>query len=226
MVRAWTDDDAHALCAATQRMDEAIHGLLDPHHGYGHPDLAGYLPWMGARYSRIGADLPLSVFRGEGMVLFALARILQPQVIAECYTGTGYAACWLALGAPEATVLTVDNYVEGGAGGEGLSYAVTLRDRLYLTNCSMVYGTVSDLTAALETKNQSVDLYVSDGPHGDAPPLSERAIVIRHDDTNGQAEDRRFKIPGGSHLSVMCPTTDDRDALMAEMAKLFPVVRP
>lgn len=73
-------------------MDEAIHGLLDPHHGYGHPDLAGYLPWMGARYSRIGADLPLSVFRGEGMVLFALARLLQPQVIAECYTGTGYAA--------------------------------------------------------------------------------------------------------------------------------------
>ena len=207
-------------------MDEAIHGILEPHHGYGHPDLADYLPWMGSRYSRIGADLPLSVFRGEGMVLFALARLLQPQVIAECFTGTGYAACWLALGAPEATVLTVDNYVEGGAGSEGLSTAQTIQHRLSLTHLTIMHGTVSDLTAELSLHGQSVDLYLSDVPYGESPPLSERSVIVRHDDTNGQAEDRRFTIIGGSHMSVMCPTTDDRDALTAEMAKLFPVVQP
>jgi len=202
------------------RLDEVAGTFLDPHHANGHPDLPEYDPAMGPRYSVKGYQFPLSVFRGEGIALFLIAQALQPKVIAECYTGTGYAACCLAAGAPDADVYTVDNYSEGGLGEVGLKNAVALRDALNLGNLSCLHGTVETLREKLLAP---VNLYLSDGPYEGAPPLAEDAVHVRHDDTNGRVEGRAFLIEGGSHMNVTCSTVEMRDWLMGQISPFVKV---
>ena len=204
-----------------QRLDQAAAELLDERDRYGHVDLSGYLPWMGPRYGFRGRDVPLSIFRGEGIALFLLARTLKPAVIAECYTGTGYAAACLAAGAPTARVLSVDNYSEGGVGDEGFRVAQAIRDRLDLTHLDLIRGSTGELNARLN--GRSVDVYLSDGPYGGAPNLDVNVTVIRHDAPDGQVPERSFTVIGGSNLSVMCATVERRDALAAEMGGVCPV---
>lgn len=204
-------DDLHLFM---RKLDEAAEALLDPHDAEGHKDLPDYHSSMGPRYSVKGHDFPLSVFRGEGMVLFLIARALQPKVIAECYTGTGYAACCLAAGAPDAEVWTVDAYTEGGMGEAGVQNVHVIRDMLGLTNLHCLHGTVEQLRQEM---NVPADFYFSDGPYEGAPPLADGVVHVRHDDASGQVDGRRFVIQGGSHMSVTCPTVEMRDWLMNEM---------
>ena len=70
---------------------------------------------------------------------------------------------------------------------------------------------------------RGADLYLSDGPYSGAPWLDAAATVIRHDNLDGQVPERVFKVLGGSHMSVMCPTVERRDALATEVGRLFPV---
>ena len=207
-----------------RRLDVAAEALLDGRDRHGCSDLPGMLPWMGPRYGFHGRKEPLSVFRGEGMVLFLLARMLQPAVIAECYTGTGYAAACLAAGASEAKVFSVDNYTEGGAGDEGFQTAQALRDMIGLTNLELVRGSAGDLD--IRMNGGSADLYLSDGPYGGAPRLAPHAVVVRHDTRDGQVPDRTFLVSGGSNLSAMCPSPDERDRLMRAIGQVVLVGLP
>lgn len=200
-------------------LDNATEGLLEPRDTNGHYDLPGYRAYMGPRYGIPHATVPLSVFRGEGMALFALSQILQPKIVIECFTGTGYAAICLAGGWPDAEVFTVDDYREGGAPDRGWEVATVLRERMELPNLTMVRGLTGDLAKLVR---EAADLYLSDGPYEQAPPLSDRVVHIRHDDKMGQVDGRRFIIPGGSHMSVTCPSIEMRDWLMAEVGRIIP----
>jgi hypothetical protein len=203
------------------RLDAVAETFLDPHDANGHPDLPDYDDLMGPRYAVKGYQFPLSVFRGEGIALFLIARALQPKVIVECYTGTGYAACCLAAGAPDADVYTTDIYTEGGLGEHGVENAVALRDALGLGNLSCLHGTVETLRDQMLAP---ANLYFSDGPYEGAPPLADGVVHIRHDDTSGQVDGRRFVIQGGSHLSVTCPTVEMRDWLMGRIGPFVKVL--
>ena len=216
-------EDLMCLCRFLDRFDQKRTGLLEEHDRYGHVDLPLYTPWMGPRYHPTGHDFPLSVFRGEGMALFLLMRILQPKVIVECFTGTGVSGIFLAAGAPQARVLSIDNYTEGSRKKEGLAAAMELRDQMGLNNLELYEGAPEDLSQILQDLSP-VDVYFSDGPYIGVPVLlSEDAVVIRQDDMNGQIASRSFSILGGSHLSVMCSTSSERVTLMSMMAKVFPV---
>jgi hypothetical protein len=197
-----------------ERLDAAAETFLEPHDANGHKDLPDYDPRMGPRYSVKGYQFPLSVFRGEGIALFLIARALRPQVIAECYTGTGYAACCLAAGAPDAEVYTVDVYSEGGLSEQGVKNATAMRDALRLNNLSCLHGTVETVRQAMKSP---ANLYLSDGPYEGAPLLADDAVHIRHDDTQGRVDGRAILIEGGSHMNVTCPTVEMREWLIGEL---------
>lgn len=232
-MRALERQDFLDLQAFTKRLDTTMRRLCSNTEDdlpvfwvkdeWGHQDLPEYLPWMGPRYAFAGYDVPMSIFRGEGMVLFLLMRMLEPAVSTECFTGTGYASAWMAAGSPASQLYTVDHYQEGGIGEEGYRRARGLILNLGLTNASLLYGTEEELRNALA--GQRPDIYFSDGPRVGGIDLPPDAIVIRHDSTEGQAIDRSFSIIGGSHLSVMCPSAAERDVLMLAMSRYFPVER-
>lgn len=219
-----TQEDLFLLRAFTKKIDRAMETGFSQEDRWGHDDLKGYLPWMGPRYGFIGHDrAPLSVFRGEGLVLFLLSRIIQPLLIVECYTGTGYGTAWLAAGHPMASVYTVDDFREGNLGEKGHQQVQQLFKEVELENVTSLYGSIERLKSSLG--DRMPDLYFSDGPYGEAPVLGESSVVIRHDDSNGQDKGRSFVFLGGSNFSVMCPTVEQRDSLMAVMEKVFPVER-
>ena len=208
------------LCSSTEQ-DSPAFWIKDE---WGHPDLPEYLPWMGPRYAFAGHDVPMSIFRGEGMTLFLLMRILAPEIAVECFTGTGYAASWIAAGSPASLIYTVDSYEEGGMGKEGYFRALRLFSHLGLDNLIPIHASMDTLCATLSGRRP--DVYFSDGPYMPGGiELSPNAVVIRHDNAEGQAIGRSFSIIGGSHLSVMCPSVAERDALMLAMSRYFPVER-
>ena len=215
------DNVENELSQFMARLDAVAEALLVPYHANGHPDLPNYDPRMGPRYAVKGHEFPLSVFRGEGMALFLIARALQPMVIAECYTGTGYAACCIAAGAPDAETYTVDNYSEGGLGGRGIENVKAMQQALGLSNLHCLIGVVENLRCILPVP---VNLYLSDGPYEGSPSLADDAVHIRHDDTNGRVEGRAFLIEGGSHMNVTCPTAEMRDWLMGEIGPFIHVL--
>jgi predicted O-methyltransferase YrrM len=156
------------------------------------------------------------------MALFLLAHILQPAVIGECFTGTGYSSMFLAAGCPEAKVLSVDNYSEGSlTGKDAYSEVLRLQASVHLPNMELLYGSTGELNTELQ--KQPIDLYFSDGPYGNAPRLAPDCVIVRQDDTSGQVPGRTFRILGGSHLSVMSPDEETSEALKREMSKVFPV---
>ena len=228
-----TQDDLRELSAFTRRIDGAMNHLCSltdqdtpffaPVDEWGHRDLPGYLPWMGARYQFAGRDVPKSIFRGEGIALFLLMRMLRPEIAVECYTGTGYASAWMAAGSPTSMLYTVDNYSEGGIGSEGHFRARRLLYDLSLSNAILLQGTAEELHTPLWGHQPSV--YFSDGPLVNPIDLAPDVVVIRHDNLDGQAVGRSFGIRGGSNMSVMCPSVDERNELMIVMARYFPVER-
>lgn len=194
-----------------------------PTDEWGHKDLPEYLPWMGPRYHFTGYPVPTSIFRGEGLVLFTLMRMLRPFFAIECFTGTGYASAWMAAGDPLASVVTVDHYQEGGIGKEGHIRAKQLLGDLELTNVMPLYGTAEILSTELDGRRPS--FYFSDGPRVDQIELAPNSVVVRHDNLDGQDKKRSFGIRGGSNLTVMAPSAEDRDQLMNAVARYFPVER-
>ncbi len=203
-----------------ERIDCCAAEWFDARDANGHPDLPDYLPHMGPRYSLKGYERPISVFRGEGRVLYLIARTVQPERVAECYTGTGYAAACLAAGWPDALVYSVADYSEGNVGDRGHHMAQALRDRLDLKNLILLRGSLPALGAVM---GWQADLVFLDGPYGETPPAKETVTVIRHDDENASVPGRRFLVKGGSHFWVTCPTVEARDVLASVVAELMPV---
>jgi len=60
----------------------------------------------------------LSVTPEEGCILFSIARTLQPTHIVEFGTGTGASTAYLAAGAHNARVTTIDHFKEAGSNPE------------------------------------------------------------------------------------------------------------
>lgn len=113
----WTD----GLVDFLARFDAYAAEHLTEHHRNGCADLPDQNLAFGPRYSVRGFDLPLSVFRGEGVVLWSLVRAFEPVRIVETYTGTGVAACFMAVACHQnggGFVDTVDDFREGGLSQE------------------------------------------------------------------------------------------------------------
>ena len=226
-----TQDDTKALSTFSQRMDHIMERfctttdqdepLFAPTDQWGHQDLPEYLPWMGPRYQFAGYEVPKSVFRGEGIALFLLMRMLRPEIAAECFTGTGYASAWMAAGSPASLVYTVDNYSEGNLGYEGRIRASRLHHDLGLSNTVLLQGTVEDLSAQLQ--GRPLGVYFSDGPPVTPIDLAHDVVVVRHDNLDGQDKKRSFGIRGSSNMTVMCPSVDERNELMSIIARYVPV---
>jgi len=191
------------LAAFMERVDKAVEGILVAREE--HPrELPGRQPWMGPRYVVPGFGSPISIFKAEGIALYTLARALAPAVVVELYTGTGYSALWLAGGAPEAAVYSIDNYSEGGAKDAGWAAAQALRERAGLANLHLVRGEASELERVLD--GRLADLLFCDGP-ADVRYVRPEAVVVRHD--NPPFEGRSgFRLLGSSHFAVHCPPGD------------------
>ena len=188
------------------RFDQYAFRYLDARDAHGCPDLPDYERCMGPRFTVRGYGIPISVFRGEGVILWALAhRVLRTEVIVETFTGTGVAACFLAAARPDIPVYTVDHYGEGNLGDAGWDNMQSLRRDLGLSNLIALRGSWDDLTVAL--RSQAVGLYFCDGVH--QPILPARCTVI-HDETS--MPPRGFRVPGSS---LMVVTAID-DATLAE----------
>jgi len=204
------------LAAFMERVDLAVEGILVAREE--HPrELPGRQPWIGPRYVVPGFGSPISIFKAEGVALYALARELQPQVIVELYTGTGYSALWLAGGAPEADVYSIDNYSEGGTKDAGWAAVLDLSERMGLLNLHYIRGEASELERDLDGRR--ADLMFCDGP-ADPRYARPEALVVRHD--NPPFPDRTgFRLLGSSHFTVHCPLVDAARLITAIEAALF-----
>jgi hypothetical protein len=191
------------LAAFMERVDRAVEGILVAREE--HPrELPGRQPWMGPRYVVPGFGSPISIFKAEGVALYALARELRPEVIVEMYTGTGYSALWLAGGAPEAEVYSIDDYSEGGTKDAGWAAVLSLSERMGLSNLHYWRGEASELSGELD--GRLADLLFCDGP-ADVRYARPEALVVRHD--NPPFPDRTgFRVLGSSHFSVHCHSDD------------------
>jgi hypothetical protein len=204
------------LLAFMERVDRAVEGILVAREE--HPrELPGRQPWMGPRYVVPGFGSPISIFKAEGVALYALARELRPEVIVEMYSGTGYSALWLAGGAPEAAVYSIDDYSEGGTKDAGWAAVLSLSERMELSNLHYWRGEASELGPALE--GDLADLLFCDGP-ADIRYAKPHAVVVRHD--NPPFEGRKgFRLLGSSHFTVHCPPGDAARLITAIEVALF-----
>lgn len=198
----WTD----GLDAFLGRFDDYAAEHLTRWHEHGHKDLPGYDPIMGPRYSIRGTEIPLSVFRGEGVLLWALARHF-PGRIVETFTGTGVAACFLAA-ASRAGAISVDDYREGGLGDAGWAHAQRIRDAL-APNHLHVYRGSADLFDA----EPPISLLFSDGAH---PALFPALVTVLHDEATPPGNS--FEVPGTSLMWVQANDFTDRARAMAVVA--------
>lgn len=199
-----------------ERVERAVEGVLVAREEQ-ERELPGRQPWMGPRYVVPGFGSPISIFKAEGVALYALARELQPEVIVEMFSGTGYSALWLAGGAPKATVFSVDNYSEGGTKDAGWAAVRDLSERMGLPNLVYLRGEASELGPALD--GNLADLLFCDGP-ADIRYSRLGAVVVRHD--NPPFEGRAgFRLLGSSHFTVHCPPADAARLITVIEAALF-----
>jgi hypothetical protein len=204
------------LLTFMERVDKAVEGILVAREEQ-ERELPGRQPWMGPRYVVPGFGSPISIFKAEGVALYALARELQPEVIVEMYSGTGYSALWLAGGAPGAEVYSIDDYSEGGTKDAGWAAAQALRERAGLANLHLVRGEASELERILD--GRLADLLFCDGP-ADVRYARPEAVVVRHD--NPPFPDRHgFRLLGSSHFTVHCHPGDAARLIMVIEAALF-----
>jgi len=204
------------LVAFMERVDRAVEGILVAREE--HPrELPGRQPWMGPRYVVPGFGSPISIFKAEGVALYALARELRPEVIVEMYTGTGYSALWLAGGAPGAEVYSIDDYSEGGTKDAGWAAVLSLSERMGLSNLHYWRGEASELSGELDGRLAA--LLFCDGP-ADVRYARPEAVVVRHD--NPPFEGRNgFRLLGSSHFTVHCHPGDAARLIMVIEAALF-----
>jgi len=161
----------------------------------------------------------LSVFMGEGLALYVAARVLRPACVADCFTGTGFAAACLALGAPDAQVFTVDTYSEGGAGDAGEAIVRAWTTNLGLSNLYVLRGSVPEMNAAI--CGRKVDLAAFDPEGNHDLPWAEGAVVANHDNRNIVGERPfSFMVRGGSWLTFSFQDAGKRDLVRAEVERL------
>lgn len=192
------------LAAFIARIDAAVAGILEVREE-GPRDLPGREPWMGPRYVVPGFASPISVFRAEGVALYALARALRPDVVVEMFTGTGYSALWLAGGAPDAQVYSIDNYTEGGTKDAGWAAVQALWQGAGLPNLRFIRGEASELKRVLLGPGIA-DLLFCDGP-ADICYAKPETIVVRHDNPPFPGR-HGFRLLGSSHFTVHCQPAD------------------
>jgi hypothetical protein len=161
-----------------------------------------YRVTMGPRYGYHNQAEPLSIFRGEGQILYALAKALFPQIIVDAYTGTGYSAICLALGAPGAIVYSFDDYREGARQACGLEAARELITTCGVPNIVLFQGSWSDLDTRLQGRRP--ELAFLDGEDKDFFLVPPSGLLVVHDEAEllFDASNHLFRVPGGGHLTV------------------------
>jgi predicted O-methyltransferase YrrM len=109
-----------------------------------------------------------------GQLLFRVARHYQPGVILELGTSLGLSAAYLASGAPDARVWTIE-----GSGAIAKTAADNLRG-LGLTNVEVSTGNFDGLLDPLLDKIGPVELAFVDGNHRREPTLRYFESLMRH----------------------------------------------
>jgi len=170
-----------------------------------------YLKTEEGHYAIHGFELPLSVTRLEGRVLFCLARCFNPTRILEVGTGTGYSTCWMALACPDSDIWTIDDFSEGGTGDKGEKACHNLWARAGIKNVSILR----------EDFYTNLDRYSRFRPHmifadgimsrsiQEMSVLKPRIMAL-HDMTDGIAlSDSSIRLATPSVLAVHAPVASD-----------------
>ena len=147
----------------SSEIDEAVEGILEPRGKKNH-------------YAVKGFDLPLSITKIEGQILFSVVRMFAPRKILEFGTGTGYSTAWLFGGFPRAEIITVDDYSEGGMGERGFLAAKELIRRMGGNRVEIVYDNWGNMEQ--KCKALSPDFIFADG-------IISREIATRLDPLPG-----------------------------------------
>lgn len=165
----------------------------------------GYKPTMGHRYAFHGRTLPLSIFQGEGLALYAFVNAFEPRVVLDFFTGTGFAAAHLGAGCSRTRVYSLDNYSEGDAGDVGFQAAQAMIQACELENVKLIRGSHPELMHILDADGVSlndIDVVFLDGPGKDISKVfvHREMVVITHDEQThlGPCD---FRVMGGSHLT-------------------------
>ena len=198
------------------RLDDAVKAMgMIPHDAEGHKDLPNYLPHMGPRYKIPADDWLLSVFRGEGQALFLIARALQPAMIVDAYTGTGYAAACLAAGAPNALVVSADReerYV---------FFARMLLKRLAIKNVTVLRGGPDEIRHTC--RRQVPKLILRDAYNEDDLGGGTETVEITHDQQTPLCRGNSFLVQGGSHMIVSCAQPKTYALLRDTLGAVMPI---
>lgn len=198
----WTD----GLDQFLARFDDYAAQHLMRWHEHGHPDLPGYNPAMGPRYSVTPYEIPLSIFRGEGVILWALVRTFGGRVV-ETFTGTGVAACFLGAASRQGAY-SVDDYREGGMGDVGWAHAQQIKQALAPNHLYVHRGSID----AVDTSTP-ISVLFSDGAH---PAPFPARITVLHDEADAPGDS--FMVPGTSLMCVQAHDMMDRAQAMASVA--------
>ena len=109
-----------------------------------------------------------------GQLLFRVARHYRPSVVLELGTSLGLSTAYLAAGAPEARVWTIE-----GSGAIAKTAADNIRE-LGLSNVEVCTGNFDGLLAPLLDRIGPVDLAFVDGNHRLEPTLRYFDSLMRH----------------------------------------------
>jgi len=155
-----------------------------------------------------GHKEPLSVTPEESRMLFTISRALRPKRILEFGTGTGFSTAALAAGWPSASVVTIDNFSEGGIGEKGPPVCKELWTRLQLNNIELIAADVREV----HLEGLPAELVFIDGRIKSAIPavLKKAAkVILEHDEKNARAH-LKYKV----QLNTQCYLSfhsDDED---------------
>ena len=163
-------------------------------------------PWDGIHYILKGYVRPVSVSSSEAYFLTNIVLLSGVTNILEIGTGFGYSAMWLALGLlfgkRRGTVITLDNYTEGGLGHEGLRAAQTMAQRLGVGYLIEFAEGSSPEGVPLVVDQRSVDMAFVDANHHGTHPvddyvavkrfLGESSVLLFHD-----VDATRYSVPVG-----------------------------
>lgn len=146
-------------------------------------------PWDGPHYTLRGFRRPVSISPVESYFIANLTKLSAPSIVFEIGTGFGYSAAWFALGIADTqssgSVLTIDNYSEGGLGSAGADAARVIADRMNLT--SIIYflcgNSPEDVPGALGER--MVDIAFIDADHHGHHPVSDYSVIAPRTRDNG-----------------------------------------
>lgn len=145
-----------------------------------------------------GHKEPLSVTPEEARMLFTITRALRPKRILELGTGTGFSTAALAAGWPNAKVVTIDDFSEGGIREKGPQVCNELWKRLNLTNIELIAEDVGKVDLAkLSSELVFIDGWIKAGVPSS---VKEGAKVILEHDEKRAAPHFKYKV----QLNTQC----------------------